>query len=214
MEGFDFVQSHDVVFSKMKASVQELYGITERIENNQRKQDGLIISNVDSIEEFTSMCDNEHSNINEEIKKITPENETLELHCRKVGTKVIQLNLSSSSGSGLKKLEIKLRQAMKEKYNSKIYDLKEERSGKKVYFMKANKSFIQRKKGQLIYKLVDRIKQTGRDCKISWVSGQLFLNESKVKFVRSPGTMYASVTDWDEEHEEDSYFSEVVSWKQ
>ena len=125
MEGFDFVKSHDFVFSEMKALVQELYGITERIENNQRKQDGLIISNVDSIEEFTSMCDNEHPNINEEIKKITPENETLELHCRKVGTKAIRLNLSSSSGSGLNKFETKIRQAMKRKYNSNIYDLKE-----------------------------------------------------------------------------------------
>mmetsp|Transcript_7061 Transcript_7061/g.9228 ORF Transcript_7061/g.9228 Transcript_7061/m.9228 type:complete len:92 (-) Transcript_7061:86-361(-) len=84
---------------------------------------------------------------------------------------------------------------MKEKYDSKIYDLKEERTGK-VYFMKANESFIQRGKGQLIYRLVDHIKKAEGNCKISWVNGDLYLNESNVRSDRFPGAIISSVTGW------------------
>ena len=71
----------------------------------QKKDGGLIIFNVDSVAEFRTMCGNKNSNILEEMKEITPENKRIEFHCRKVGAKVIRLNLSSTARSESKKLE-------------------------------------------------------------------------------------------------------------
>ena len=55
---------------------------------------------------------------------------------------------------------------------------------------------IQRKKGQAIYKLVEKIKKEEGECRISWKNGQIQLNGESVTFIRSPEVILANVS-WD-----------------
>ena len=68
--------------------------------------------------------------------------------------------------------------------------------------MKANRSFIQRKKGQLIYKLVEKIRNEVGECKISWKNGQIQLNGKQVHFIRAPTMILANVDGDDTEYED------------
>jgi len=142
----------------LSKEIQDLYSITERLETKLNVQnDGIIITNVNSVEEIKLICDNESSAIQEEIKNIVDEH--VEFSFEKIGKTAGRMNVLTQSPAGIKmkspSLENKLRRAMKEKYGSVIQNLEDKR---KKYFMKPNKTYIQRKKGQCIYELVEKLK--------------------------------------------------------
>jgi len=207
LEEMSFVTNDDV--DRVRNSVQDLYEITEKIETKLIEQEGgVIITNVDSVENFRALCEDENSNICKQLDEFRAENEDeLDLTYKKVGRKALRFNISTIASNGVKNprkdLEKKLRKNMKEKYNSVVQNLKKGRTEK--YFMKPNKSFIARKKGQLVYNLVEKIKKEHGDCEISWKNGHIILDGVSVDFVRSPGMLSAI----------SSYCSsEVATWQQ
>ena len=180
----------------MSISIQ----ITEQLENKfVAQENGLIITNVDSVAEFRAVIEDEKSSISKELKELNENNETVEFDIHQVGKKTVRLNISTISQTGVKghcfELEDKLRKKMKDKYNSILKDFTKKRG--KSFFIKANKSFIQRKKGQITYKLVEKIRKEEGECKIGWKNGQIQLNGESVRFFRTPKAIFGTVG-WDD----------------
>ena len=75
--------------NSMKKDIEYIYSITEQLENKfVAQENGLIITNVDSVAEFRAVIEDEKSSISKELKELNENNETVEFDIHQVGKKM------------------------------------------------------------------------------------------------------------------------------